>query len=110
MYMLTLAHIISILNIFAGALTAAGIVYFVMGFIIYLVRLGLPSRQLGIDYMSYACTCIFIVIAMLLIVRYVQQSTQSVIWFVALVLFVYLAVNISSVIAFFSPPPPPAKK
>jgi len=98
-YAVTVSQLVGYLNILVGLMLTAAFLFFGGGFITYIARLGLVGRDLGIQFMAWGVSILFVLIIMLWGVRLIQTHTQVAIMIIALVVFVFMGKIIFSAIS-----------
>jgi hypothetical protein len=68
----TVSQFFGIFNAIAGIMLVVAILLFIGGFIIYLVRLGIPSRVEGLNIMQWGVMTLFVLAVMLGIIELIQ--------------------------------------
>jgi hypothetical protein len=88
---LTLAQVVGFLNVMAGLILVAAILFFVGGFIGWITRLGLTGRDDGIYYMRWSVYLLFVLVVGLALINFVQFHTQLVLAILGVVIVLVLA-------------------
>lgn len=69
----TVSQFFGIFNATAGVMLLSGVLLFIGGFIIYLTRLGIPSRVEGLHKMQWGIMTLFVLAVMLGIIELIQS-------------------------------------
>ena len=88
---LTLAQAVGFLNVLAGLILVAAILFFVGGFIGWITRLGLTGRDDGIYYMRWGVYLLFVLVVGLALIHFVQFHTQLVLTILGVALVAVIA-------------------
>lgn len=85
----------NVLNLFAGVLLAASLVFFGGGFVLYLARLGRTYRSEGLDLMQWGVSMLFVFLVISTISRWLLLYPWAFPWAAAMFIFVFFLVYIA---------------
>ncbi len=92
--MTTFSTLLGFLNICAGLLLVASLIFFLGGFVRYLILLGTERRNLGLAMMFWGVTILFVLVVLLAVIN-ILQGTLAFLLGIGIALFICFAIVIS---------------
>ena len=94
-----LGQVVGYLNVVVGLMLVVAFICMGAGFGVYISRIGLVGRELGILMMSWAVSILFVLVIMLWAIKLIQTHPQLAAMIAAIVVFLFVGRIVLAVIS-----------